>query len=259
LSESLVRFLTSASSRTLANRLADQEKTIDLEGITVAASRINEAENISRVYGKGDVVIIPGEKFPIGGANDIFSYIQGKIAGVQIGIGADGTAAVSIRGAAQSSFSGGGTPLVLLDNIPVQLNDLFSIPLNMVASIEVFKDPASTGIFGVTGANGVLAVYTKRGGALYEKSPGITTFNYSGYSMAREFYQPNYDKPDASHNQGDTRSTIYWNPNLQVNPETGKAGFSFFNNDISDRLRVSIQGWDPFGRPVYFSKVFEKE
>lgn len=62
-----------------------------------------------------------------------------------------------IRG--QSTWNG-SSPLILVDGIERPLND---IDVSEVASISVLKDAASTAVYGVQGANGVILVTTKRG------------------------------------------------------------------------------------------------
>ncbi len=103
--------------------------------------------------------------------------LQGQAAGVQVsqGSGLAGSGSiVRIRGIA--SVSAGGDPLYVVDGIPItqdqflgnnsggmNTNPLATINANDIASIEVLKDAAATGIYGSRGANGVILVTTKRG------------------------------------------------------------------------------------------------
>jgi TonB-linked SusC/RagA family outer membrane protein len=78
----------------------------------------------------------------------------------------------SIRG--QNSF-GDNKALVLVDGVPRDWN---RIDPNEIANFVVLKDAASTAIYGVRGANGVVLITTKRGEA------GKTKLNYSSkFSM----------------------------------------------------------------------------
>lgn len=63
-----------------------------------------------------------------------------------------------IRG--QSSFSGGTTPLVLVDGVPRAMND---IEVDEIESFTLLKDAAATAVYGAEGANGVILVTSKRG------------------------------------------------------------------------------------------------
>lgn len=84
--------------------------------------------------------------------NSIYDYISGRIPGVQV----TGTRIV-IRGV--GTITGETDPLILVDG--VQTDDISYLNPNNVADITVLKD-ASTSIYGVQGANGVILITTKR-------------------------------------------------------------------------------------------------
>jgi TonB-linked SusC/RagA family outer membrane protein len=107
--------------------------------------------------------------------------IQGQAAGVQMvnSSGVLGAAStIRIRGAA--SITGGGSPLYVVDNVPLNdgangafstaqgagsgLNPLLDLNPNDIESISVLKDAAAIAIYGSRGANGVILIKTKRGG-----------------------------------------------------------------------------------------------
>ena len=75
-----------------------------------------------------------------------------------------------------------------------------------------------------------------------------------GYAAVRTFYLPRYTGPrDAQTAQNDTRSTIYWNPNV-VTDKTGAAAVEYFNADGKGTYRAIIEGIDKdgnIGRQVY--------
>ncbi len=72
--------------------------------------------------------------------------------------GADG-GALNIRGI--SSISNTSSPLIIADGVEgVSLND---IDPNVIETISVLKDAASTAVYGVRGTNGVILITTKRG------------------------------------------------------------------------------------------------
>ena len=102
------------------------------------------------------------------GYSNIFDYLRGKVPGVQIGTaGPGGMPSVTIRGA--SSFNASTEPLYILDGSEVK--DISNISPNDIASVEVLKD-ASSSIYGVRGANGVIIIKTKsaREAALREQA-----------------------------------------------------------------------------------------
>lgn len=89
--------------------------------------------------------------------------LQGTIAGLKVTqtSGQPGrTPSLVLRGG--TSFSGQGTPLVLIDGVP---GSFYALNADDIESIEVLKDAASTAIYGARAANGVILVSTKKGKA----------------------------------------------------------------------------------------------
>lgn len=106
-------------------------------------------------------------RFP---ARNISNNLAGQIAGL-ISIQRSGepgydNADFWIRGI--STFAGGTRPLVLVDGVPRNFND---IEADEIETFSVLKDAAATAVYGAEGANGVIIVTTKRGQA---KAPVIT-------------------------------------------------------------------------------------
>ena len=61
-----------------------------------------------------------------------------------------------------TSFSGTGSPLILIDGMP---GSFYALNADDIESMEVLKDAASTAIYGARAANGVILVTTKKGKA----------------------------------------------------------------------------------------------
>lgn len=124
--------------------------------------------------GQGDVADAP-EASPLGElavtAEDIERNPSGPIEellasrfpGVVVTRAPDGGIAIRIRGA--TSIRGSNEPLYVIDGMPIRPGPggaLFGINPYDIESIEVLKDPASTTMYGVRGANGVIVITTKR-------------------------------------------------------------------------------------------------
>ena len=77
---------------------------------------------------------------------------------------------------------------------------------------------------------------------------GIITCTPLGYSDSVEFYQPTYDTPEKKNDQrSDLRSTIYWNPSLQLNAD-GKATIEYYTPDSTAPEDIIIEGVDKNGK-----------
>lgn len=83
--------------------------------------------------------------------------------------GGDG-ASIKIRGI--SSLHSGNDPLVLVDGIPMDMNQLDPATIE---SVTILKDAAAAAIYGARAANGVIVVKTKRGVV------GKINVSYDGY------------------------------------------------------------------------------
>jgi len=103
--------------------------------------------------------------------------LQGQAPGVQVTApsGAPG-AGINVRVRGNASLSLNGSPLYVIDGVPVlpdyqqeisvgnqRINPLNTLNPNDIESIDVLKDGAAAAIYGVRAANGVVVITTKRG------------------------------------------------------------------------------------------------
>ena len=113
----------------------------------------------------GSVSQIKSEDLMAGGAPDVAHGMQGKIAGVDVkqSDGSPGAGvSITVRGA--NSFTTSSQPLYIVDGMP------YDGPLSMlnpydIESIQILKNSSETSIYGIRGANGVVVIKTKKGGA----------------------------------------------------------------------------------------------
>lgn len=135
----------------------------------------------------GAVANISAKDFNQGVINNPLQQVQGKVAGLVITQPSgdpNGNLIIRLRG--QTSLSGGQTPLIVLDGIPLDdPNQISSIPPGDIASYDVLKDVSATAIYGARGANGVIIINTKKG------ATGKSRVEYNGYiavdKLAKDF------------------------------------------------------------------------
>lgn len=112
-------------------------------------------------------------------AIDVTKALYGKIAGLNVlqgtGPSADNVSSLLLHG---------HEPLVLVDGFPRSLSDLTSMEIE---SAYVLTDAASSALYGVRGANGVLMVTTKRGSA---QKKGISV--QYGFGLSTPFRKPEF-------------------------------------------------------------------
>jgi len=106
------------------------------------------------------------------------SGLQGLLPGVTIrsytGLPGQNGSSIRIRGI---GTLGDSNPLIVIDGIPGGSMDILNP--DDIESISVLKDAASSSIYGVRGANGVILVTTKKGRA--NAKPNISYSNYFGF------------------------------------------------------------------------------
>ena len=109
--------------------------TVKQKDLTYSVSTVGVKENDATAY------------------RDIYEYLQGRVAGVQV----TPDKRIIIRGV--NTINAGGDPLILVDG--VETPDISDLNFHDIKSIDVLKD-GSAAIYGLRGANGVLLITTKR-------------------------------------------------------------------------------------------------
>ncbi len=229
-----------------------------------------------RLYENADFVLEVDENEE--SFENIIDYMAGKVPGVDV----NGNQ-VRIRGT--SSFGAASSPLFLIDGIPLVSNQVVSfpsevaqdeyydndlekaeerliqsvktIPMNDVEKIEVLKTPTNLAVFGVKGANGVIAIYTRRGKPLSEEKNirGVIEKKIVGYSGFRTFYSPKYLPENKDNESPDYRSTLYWNPEIKT--IEGNAEIRFFSSDETGRYYIFLEGITNDGKISIGNAQFE--
>ena len=221
-----------------------------LENVTVRAKTQSREQALEKRYVTGLFQSGNSRNFnlvddPLAGSYmNALQYLQGKVAGLQIhGSGAD-----------YSLDRRGSTPALFIDEMPADVELLTNIAMTDVAYIKVIDPPFMGAVGG--GAGGAIAVYTKKGGeSVRNNIPGLSKGTLVGYSALKQFYSPDYATSSPLHEVEDVRSTLYWNPFLLTDKANRKVKIQFYNNDVSNSLRVVIEGMNEVGRLTRVEQV----
>jgi TonB-dependent SusC/RagA subfamily outer membrane receptor len=110
----------------------------------------------------GAVGEVSGQSLSQVAAGTLNQKMTGQVAGVTVGNdnSPGGAAMVRIRGFGSINSN---SPLYVVDGVPI--TNINTINPNDIESVNVLKDPSTTAIYGVRGANGVVLIKTKTGGA----------------------------------------------------------------------------------------------
>lgn len=145
-------------------------------------------QTIEKGRATGSFEILDNEDLGKVASIDLTDRMKGIASGVQV----DDDGSITIRGV--GSLRANTEPLIVVDGFPYNgsLNDINSSDIDQ---ISVLKDAASTAIYGIKGANGVIVVTTKSGGKTDQLEIEInSTARFSempkykdlGYMSARE-------------------------------------------------------------------------
>ncbi len=174
----------------------------------------------------------------------IFQYLQGKVAGLQINMGA-GTPSLTWRG---------GTPALYLNEMKSDADMISSTPVSDIAYVKVFG-PGDAGSF-LAGGSGAIMIYTRKGGDQQPdpNAKGLSYVQFSGYSAVKEFYSPDYATFSEREAYDDVRSTLYWNPFIVLDKARKHIRLQFYNNDITKHYRLVMEGINGDGKLIHVEK-----
>jgi hypothetical protein len=229
-----------------------RRKVETLASVTVTAKQKSKKQLLDEQYATG--LFSGGDAYTFDvsddisaqGAMSVLNYLQGKVAGLQI-TGTGPQAQMSWRG---------GVPTLFLNEMSSDLSLVQNLNMADVAYIKVFRPP----FFGAQGggSGGAIAVYTKKGANVYNNDvKGLDFAKIPGYNSGKEFYSPDYSTYDERHTDADYRSTLYWNPFILTDKSSRRQLFTFYNNDVTRKFRVVIEGCDEQGRLTRIEKIFE--
>ncbi|WP_313157500.1 SusC/RagA family TonB-linked outer membrane protein [Sphingobacterium multivorum] len=144
-----------------------QEDLTSLEEVVVVGYGTQRKANLTGAVASVDMEKVLGDR-PVSSSSQA---LQGALPGLQVtfGGGRPGTSTeLNIRGVTSIN---GGTPLVLVDNVPMNMDD---INPKDILNVTVLKDAAASSIYGARAAFGVILITTKKGS---RNQP--TSINYS--------------------------------------------------------------------------------
>lgn len=234
-------------------KLRRQMESATLQEVIVKAKTKSPIQQLEEKYASGLFSGGDGYSFDLTtdvssmGAIDVLTYLQGKVAGLMI-TGSGANAQVSWRGA---------TPDLFLNEMKMSIDMVQSLNVPDIAFIKVFRPP----FFGSPGGGGggAIAIYTKKGKtgrANQANNKGMENTVLGGYSVFKEFFNPNYDKPTGNF-EVDSRTTLFWNPYLLTNKRSPRVKVEFFNNDSSKKLQVVLEGMNSNGKLTRVVKIIE--
>ena len=180
------------NGKTVINVVLNADNAL-LEELVVVGYGVQKKANLTGAVSQIKMEEVLGDR-PVSNA---FTALQGTIPGLMIsGSSSPGQSGknINIRGTLSIN---GGSPLVLIDNVPGDLN---MVNPEDIESVSVLKDAASSAIYGARAANGVVLITTKRPSSNavfklnYNNNFGFeTTTNHPVQTSLDEYFQAYQD------------------------------------------------------------------
>lgn len=190
------------------------------------------------------------------GATNVFQYLQNLIPGMTMSIpilGANGAEDANSNNVPGLNWRD-GTPDIFLNEVISDAEQTMGIQMSDIAYIKVFRPPfmGSSG----SGPSGAIAIYTKKPADLKNESlKGLSNAILTGYTNYKEFYSPNY--LTAPTKVPDVRTTLYWNPYVLTDKKTKLVKLDFFNNDVTTKFRIVVEGMNAAGKLTRIEKIIQ--
>lgn len=183
------------------------------------------------------------------GAQNIFQYLQNRVAGLQI----------QMQGGNYTATQRGSFVVFYLDEMRVEANQISLLPVANIAMVKVIRGNF-TGNPGGKGA--AIAIYTRgntpaTGSMIDTNLPShLTEHKLIGYDKEVSFNNGIYDEESVKSVPEDKRSILYWNPYLES--KTGEfTTVKWYNNDDAKNFRVMIIGFDENNDLLYYNEVLK--
>jgi hypothetical protein len=219
-------------------------QTVVIKAPQKSKKQLMDEQYTSGLFSGGDGYTFITEDDPFANASQtVLTYLQGKVAGLQI----------NVSGPRPTLSWRGGSPSIFLNESTADIQSVQSIPMSEVAMIKVFRPPF-IGAFG-GGSGGAIAVYYKKG-VSRNNAKGLDHTTITGYTPVKQFYSPEYPSDQAS-TDPDIRTTLYWNPLLLTDKTHRRIYLTFYNNDVTKKFRVIIEGCNEEGKLTRAEKVFK--
>lgn len=204
-------------------------RVFNLKEIVVTANRRSQSGASNMYVGMNDYTT-SGDQLDKSGAHTALDAVR-RLPGVSI----TGRNEIHVR-------NNPAQPLIIVDDLTYEDDSsiLEMIQTSDIAALSLVRDG---NFFGFKGAGGAIVIALKNPMDLPAKpARGITTYSPLGYSDSVEFYHPTYDTPQKKENsQSDLRTTIYWNPQLQLDA-TGTATIEYYTPDSTTPQDIVIEG-----------------
>lgn len=232
--------------QSLENKETLAKNEIQIAPVEIQATKKDPKEELNKELATGmfnsmnsTILDLVNENQDAQAYTNIFQWMTGKVAGVQISPDGQGNYTATIRGQQAKIY---------LDEVPIDPSQVKDISVSNIAMVKVIKD---SGLLG-----NAIAIYTKRGDMKSATQPKneMPTDNFAvlnGYSIPNPFILPDVAGDSYKKITDDTREVLFWNPEFIVSNGNAPT-IKFFNNDHPGNLQIIVISFDKDSNPMYY-------
>ncbi|MEP7256235.1 MAG: hypothetical protein ABI666_10710 [Ferruginibacter sp.] len=149
-------------------------------------------------------------------------------------------------------------PLYFIDEHIAEYSEVEMLWISNIAYVKIIRP-----YFGTRNQGGDLgtavSIYLKKGNDLIDRRPKDTDLklvNIAGYSPNKEFYSPDYSQTNTTLGT-DARTTLLWQPYIITNAVNNKIPITFYNNDLTKKFRIVLEGSNTEGKLIHVEKIIK--
>ena len=194
----------------------------------------------------GAISSVKAAEFKSAPLPNVASVLQGRAAGVQV-VNQSGSpgAGIMVRIRGTGSLNTSNQPLYVIDGVPV--SNINNLNVGDVESIEVLKDASSSAIYGISAANGVVLITTKKG-----TTSGRTNVEFDSYLGTSSPWKM-FDMFNAEQYMTMRKRALYdASPNPNIRPEMVDVQKTL---DYVERMTGSREGTDFYKEMKQFAPI----
>ncbi len=164
--------------------------------------------------------------------------------------------------ASRMKLNNGWSPIIVyINGMKATFNELESLMVNNIDGFAYIKSGMEASIFLANGNIHSEAVVMVRTKWPMRKAPNVTGLIPLGWQKPKKMYSPRYENDDAKKITEAMRSTVHWEPN--VNVVNGKAESTFYTSAHLSDYTVILEGLTSDKKPVFvktkIKRVAEKQ
>ncbi len=226
-------------SRSVVDVQMTENTTVLEEVVVTAMGQVQEKKKLNFA-----VQALNSDEVTAGQSANFVNTLQGKVAGVQVGMAGgspNSSSQIIVRAISSINSSQSNEPLFVIDGMPVRggASSAADINPNDIETMSVLKGAAASALYGQEGANGVILITTKSG-----KQGSVTVTASGGWEISEVAKTPEIQQKYIAGGSGIyvTNSSGGWGPLLRPEDVVYDNVGDFLGTGFMQKYDLSLSG-----------------